>query len=318
MIADLRSLLQNHLNDTSCGFSVGGFGALAEFHDAEAEPEQSNGSNFSSSSPRGALRVELSGQERALAYEVRAEHAERWQCGIGIIGDTAASSMSGRTALTELDVDHDAIRTSDRSMRLFDLGAGMPHVDFCVRTDDHTLIEALRRYTGQAVIASGHAALEAIIDSSPHRVVTSRIARIEVYQRIDRHRTPPGPHTHLLPELLRHRRTHSANVPIPKGTAPLLTLHPENPLVDALGRQRDFLSDAFLRFESVLERFGDPAYVAEKQRFRAAIDGNQAPEDYVAASSRIGRLAQRIAFRQLIHSGIDNARLERWRTHFRF
>ena len=318
MISDLQTLLKTHLDDSNCGFSVGGFGALAEFHDAEAEPEQSNGNQLCRSSPRGALRIELSGRERALAYEVRAEHAERWQCGIGIIGDSAASRMSGRTALTELDVDHNAVRASDRSMRLFDLGAGMPHVDFCVRTDDHTLIETLRRYAGKTVIASGHAALEAIIDSSPHRVVTSRIARIEVYQRIDRHQTPPGPHTHLLPDLLNHRRTHSANVPLPKDTAPLLTLHPENPLVDALGRERDFLSAAFVRFESVLERFGDPAYIAEKRRFRAAIDANQAPEDYVAASSRIGRLAQRIAFRQFMHSGIDNASLERWRTHFRF
>jgi hypothetical protein len=52
-------------------------------------------------------------------------------------------------------------------------------------------------------------------DSDDHRVFLSRVGRAEVYQAIplpDAKR-PDGPHTHVLPKLLRAGRTHSANDP---------------------------------------------------------------------------------------------------------
>ena len=66
---------------------------------------------------------------------------------------------------------------------------------------------------------------------SPHRVLVGPCGRIEVYQTIPPvdGRSPDGPHTHVLPKLLRAGRTHAANLPIPDGLVPCLTIHPSRP-----------------------------------------------------------------------------------------
>jgi hypothetical protein len=271
--AEFREFLYSQLCDRGCGFSIGGLGALAEFHDPEAELSPGTDAHVCARSARGAIRIDL-GQ------------------------------------------DKHAIDAADRDAVLFDLGAGMPHIDYCVRTADAALIETLRRYLGEQVVSKTHPLMDTIVDASPHRVVFSKLARIEVYQRIDRHVTPTGPHTHLLPDLLKGRRSHSANIPIPSGQLPLLNIHPENPLHDAVGQPRAFDQAAFARFELLLQAFGDPIYVAEKKRMRAALKRQLPAGEYIAASSRVGRLAQRIVLRQANFTPIDKTYLRTWQTRF--
>lgn len=310
-------ILSTSLGDSGCGFSVGGFGALAEFQDAALLEHSSGGPTWFARSARGALAIEAQWPATALAYEGLAAAADGWQHGICLFGELDANRLPGRDRLTELGRDEAAVRDIDRDGLLFDLGAGLPHVEFCVRTNDRTLVRLLRAHLGQAVIAVGHPVMEAVIDASPHRVVRSRLARIEVYQRIDRHQTPVGPHTHLLPDLLQRRRTHSANLPLPRSRVPLLTLHPEHPLHDEQGRQRPFVRTAYDRFEHVLQRCGDRRYTAEKLRLRAAIERGDTPQSYAPARTRLGRLAQRVTLRQLAHTHPDPASYAPWRARFR-
>ncbi|MGR8919219.1 MAG: DUF6925 family protein [Gammaproteobacteria bacterium] len=316
MTAQLTALLTSHLEDPSCAFSVGGFGALAEFQDPEARIEQRAG-RVTAYSPRGALAAAASGVENVLAYETLSAREDAWQHGVAIYADAAAATGAQRACLTELGPDVAAVRERDREALLFDLGVGLPNADFCIRTRDAALIELLRRHLGASVVRAGHPVLEAMIDASPDRVVSSRFARIEVCQKIDRHQTPAGPHTHLLPDLLGKGRTHSARVPLPPGAMPLLTLHPENPLVDAEGHPRDFSRAAFDRFQRLLERCGDATYVAEKRRLAAALERAVPPDAYPRPASRIARLAHRVTLRQLTHLGGDAATIDQWKQSVR-
>lgn len=317
-MTELGKLLRRLVRENAHGFSVGGLGAIAEFEDLPLEVTESSGAELEIAvrGLRGAMHIQLTGLESALAYELQSKDADGWQLGLVIVGSADAFRMSGRKVLTELGQDRASIYPSHRSALLFDIGADLPNIDFCIRTQDIGLVSMLRRHVGETILTKGNPTIETLIDASPNRVVMSRISRIEVYQPIGRTRTPPGPHTHLLPDLLSRRRTHSANIPIPAGYLPLLTIHPENPMVDAYGKRRGFVKAPHSHFDRLLELYGNSLYVSEKRRFVAAIVHGRAPEDYVPADSRVGRLAQRIALRQLRQTINESSNLNRWLTYF--
>lgn len=312
MNQDLATLLRDCLADPGYAYSIGGYGALAEFHDDTACAGAGDSTTLSLVSPRGALRVELGAIGTARAWESLSASAGRWQCGIGLLATQARAARAARRVLTELGADREAVHAPHREQLLFDLGVGLPHADFCIRSDDSALVGVLRASLGETIAEAGHPLLDTIIEAAPHRVVRSSAARIEVYQRIDRQRTPDGPHTHLLPGLLGRRTAHDAALPYPRDCLPVLTVHPENPLVDAEGRARPFARDAWQRFESVLERYGDPHYVAEKKRQFDAVARGIAPTDYAQPGTRLGRLARRIALRQLAHVLPDPTPCQPW------
>ena len=213
--------------------------------------------------------------------------------------------MGGRGVLTELGADRGALRDIDRDALLFDLGVEAPHVDFCVRTADAELIAVLRQAAGQSILGPGHPAMAAIVATSPHRVAISRLGRVEVYQPIPSGpgaRAPIGPHTHLLPQLLRNARSHSANMPIPDGWAPALNLHPASPVTDSLGHPRPFDASAHTAFQVLLRQYAPPGVVAEKAMIVRAVLAGDGPHGYLVAPTRAERKAARVALRQMLHT----------------
>ena len=291
----LLDLIYSQLHDHGAGLSIGCLGALAEFHETGAHYQRS-AHTLTVIGEHGAVTVGLSGDEHFCAYEAPSSHGDAWQVGIALLAPSRRGAA--RNTLTELGADHDAIAKQGRGLPLFDLGLAMPNVDYCVRSGDAQVIAALRAHCGETVVTPGHALLTLLIEASPTRVVVSPVARIEVYQTIARDHTPQGSHTHLLPDLLARRRTHAANLPLPKGALPLLTIHPENPVFDDLGRRRPFSAAAFARFEALLERHGVPEYVLAKSHYRAAFADGQAPAVDAESHTRIGRAALRMARRQ--------------------
>ena len=117
---------------------------------------------------------------------------------------------------------HRALREQDRAAVLFDLGLDLLQVDACVLVADPDVAAELRAYAGRPVFEPGNPAMGVILAASPHRVFMSRLGRIEVFQPIPppNGKSPEGPHTHVLPKLLRHRRTHAATEPIPTASCP--------------------------------------------------------------------------------------------------
>ena len=110
--------------------------------------------------------------------------------------------------------------------------------------------------------------MKVILAANPHRVFVSRLGRIEVCQPIPPPggKSPTGPHTHVLPKLLAHGRTHSANEPLPPGWIPCAYFYPPHPARDPLGLRRPFQAERQVAFQVLLKRYGDPQRLALKER----------------------------------------------------
>lgn len=305
-----------YLEDADSGWSIGTDGAIAEFLRAAEEPATvevtENGGQVETAC--GALHAVLGAGVEAVAYERISSHPGRWSHGIVFCVLRAMATGNCRQVLTEAGPDGRAARPTDRDAILFDMGVGAPHVDFCVRTADPSLIAELRRAEGTDVLIPDHPAMAAIKEANPHRVCLSALGRIEVYQPIASSgtRTPEGPHTHLLPELLETGRTHAPGTPVPTGTYPCLGLHPPHPLSDALGHERPFDAAVHASFQALLERFAPPGFVEEKRRIIAAVLDGEDPAAYAPAATPEGRAAARVALRQLIHTHGEVAELDAW------
>ena len=314
---DVGAVLAAHMADPASGFSVGALGALAEFHRAEGEAlalDDRDGLRIATG--RGALAIGALAGVVPVAYEYPAADGESWRHGVVFCLAAARARGAARRTLAELGPDMAAVRPEDRAGLLFDMGAGAANVDFCVRSSDPALVAALRAAVGRPVFAPGNPVMGAILEANPHRVAVSALARAEIYQPIGRTRTPEGPHTHLLAELLRAGRTHAATVPVPGGMLPCLTLHPANPLLDGSGRPRPFDPGAHSAFQGLAERWAAPGYAEEKRRVLAALDAGADPAAFAPARTRLGRAALKVALRQRLAAGGGGPRVAAWRRAF--
>jgi hypothetical protein len=305
-------VVAGHLREPSSTWSVGTFGVLAEFARAPEEPCEI--SDLAIVTGRGAIRVARAPEIRALAYEALSARPGQWHHGVFFCLRHADSHLQAHRTVAELGPDRDAVRPEDRKAILFDLGLGAASFAFCIRTTDAALLGELRRAAGAKLLDPSLSLARRIIEASPHRVALTRLARIEVYQPIapEDGQTPTGPHTHLIPSLLRPALTHSANVAVPPGWVPALALYPAHPVQDEHGRPRPFAPDAHTAFQALVERYGDPDARAAKAALLAAIERGDPPSSWRAPASRSARAARRIALRQLRQSGASSALLDAW------
>jgi hypothetical protein len=316
MTAATIDLLRREIADPDTQWSLGTFGAIAEFSRDPDEPVtllQSDDA-VSAVTARGGIAIRHHPRSRPLASESITKSG--WNQRIALCLSEADGAMGGRTVLTELDADTEALRPQDRESVLFDLGLGAPHADFCVRICHRDTAAQLRDHAGRAVFEPGNPAMGLILAASPHRVFISRLGRIEVYQPIPpaTGKSPDGPHTHVLPKLLKSGRTHAATEPIPEGWVPCAHLYPPHPLRDGSGAARSFDAARHDSFQSVIERFGHPDSLAIKRRVRDAISAQAPPS--AMAHDRHGRTNIRIALRQLKAAGHASPVLQSWLQNF--
>ncbi len=313
----ISAVLRKHLNSPASSFSIGSFGAIAEFNRDRVEQLTIDRSDqLTIATNRGAIRIVLDKDVQPLAYETLSSNPDRWQQGVAFCLPTAAATRSRRNAITELGPDRDALHKVDREAILFDMGVAAANIDFCVRTDDLSLITLLREAEGQSYLKLASTVWNAVIQTSPPRVVISNLGRFEVYQPIGVTKTPEGPHTHLLPKLLASHRTHSANIPIPSHLTPSLTIHPPNPLVDQNGQFVPFNLSHYKNFNEILDQWGSPDYITEKRDLIQAILSGTIPGEYPKPERRITRAALRITLRQLHQQDKANPHVINWRQYF--
>ena len=308
--SDLRELVDSHLRSPGSSWSIGAFGAIAEFHRDASEPAGLRG--LSAVTARGAIAVRLAEGCRAVAYELLSARADLWLHGVALCLPEPDARTGARTRIAALGPDREALRPRDRGALLFDLGLGLANCEFCVRTGDAGLADALRAAEGTPALGNA-ALLDLLRRASPHRVMRSRAGRIEVFQDIaaEGGPSPSGPHTHQLPRLLRQGRTHAANIPIPAGRLPCLSLYPPNPVQDAEGARKPFDREEWAAFQALLERFGDPEHLRVKREVFAAVREAKPPEPSAFASRR-ARAACRVALRQLKKLDGTSPALEQW------
>lgn len=320
-MADLERLLREHLADWRSGWSMGSFGAIAEFHQDQGEiPVIDQRDTLTRATRRGAIAIDRRrlAEVKPVAYETLSPKKHRWNHAVTLCLSESAARRKARSVLTELGADDEAIRGIDRTGILFDMGLSLPQCDFCVRTSDPKLLATLRANLGRSLFEHDNAAMAAILAAHPHRVALTNIGRVEVYQKIGGPDTggvsPPGPHTHVLPKLLRTGRTHSANTPIPEGLLPLASLHPGNPVVGPMGEEREFDPELHRSFQRLLRKFGTDGNFDLKQRVAQAVTTGQSAAEFEYPDNRLARACVRLALRQLrreAEAAKDDAVLER-------
>ena len=314
---EIGQVLCKHLRDASSSFSIGSFGAIAEFHrrsDESLELDESKDLKIATS--RGAIQIDLVDDVEPLAYEALSRRSGCWQQGVVFCLPKKTAKSNGRSTLTELGVDVMAVREEDRDAILFDMGLAATNVDFCIRTRDPELLKHLRQSAGRSIFEPGNGIMGAIIEAGPNRIAISTLGRVEVYQGIGKTKTPEGPHTHVLPKFLKSGRTHSANIPVPSGYLPCLSLYPANPLLDSMGRNKPFDSKSHTAFQELLSIWGRDSYTTEKQRVRQALEAGAAAESYEPVATRLARTALRVTLRQARQSRGQDELLAEWTSLF--
>lgn len=314
---EARSLIRTHLSDPQCGWGIGTFGAIAEFHRAPDEACHTEDlETLTYVTARGGLHIDLRPGIEIVAYEGLSAYRERWLHGLVFCLPRAKGTGGQRTCLTELGPDDAALLAHDRDSVLFDVGVGAPHLDACIRTGDPELLAILRRHAGAHVVQAGHPVLRAIIEASPHRIFISRLGRAEVYQEIATDISPEGPHTHLFPKILGAGRTHASGIPLGKDALPCLWLFPPNPVFDDRGEQKPFDPTQSAAFQSLIARYGDPEFASAKSRAKDALASHGAPDSISPPRSRLERTALRIALRQFESEHGASNLTRAWRDAF--
>lgn len=312
--ASAYDLIASQLDDPDAQWSLGTFGAIAEFIRDADEPAAFTRDEQSTAvvTPRGGMRLDVRPDLRPLAFETIT--TQGWSQRVAFCLPEAESAMNRRAVLTELGPDRRALRAQDSSAVLFDLGLGVHQVDCCVRTADADLIAGLRAAAGRSLFEPGNPAMGLILRHSPHRVFATRAGRAEVYQTIP---TPggkasEGPHTHVLPKLLAHKRTHAATEPIPRGFVSCAHLYPAHPLRDGYGRALPFDAGRYAAFQRMLSRYGDIEHVKLKRNVVKALNAGAGPEAIAMPSDRFAQASIRIALRQVKASGGPSPALTAW------
>ena len=307
------------LDDPHTGWSLGTFGAFAEFSREASEdaPLTRDQNTIGIVTSRGATSIGRHPATRILPYEILSKLPNAWSQGVMICLPQSDAAMAGNALITDIGTDTEAL-VGDSDARFFDLGLGVHHVDFCIRTDDPALVRLLERHSGTAFSDVGETVIGAIREACPVRVFRSQLGRIEVYQRIpsesaDDH-TPAGPNTLVIAELLAHHRTHAANIPVPEGWLPCLAAYPPNPIRAGDGDIQSFNQEAFYRFQDLINWFAPPELSGIKQQVFDAVSTGKMPEAVASPKTRAERTALRVALRQYHQLHGPSGILDSWKA----
>lgn len=316
-------MVRRHADDSASAWALGTFGAVAEFlrDPDERVHVRLDVDVVEAATDRGAMRLTPHPLLDAVAFERPLSQGRSWSQSIALCLPRDACAMHRRATLTELGPDREAVRPQDREAILFDLGLGALQVDACIRTSDAELIAVLRAAEGASVFDPVRSPMGAILRHGPNRVFCGQIGRIEVFQPIPPPGgvSPEGPHTHLLPKMLRTGRTHAATEPIPAGLVPVVHLGPSHPTKTMLGKPRPFDHQAYAAFQALLAAYGDPAHQAVKHEILAAIADGVGPDDRREGNrreseTRPARAAARVALAQAAALYGETPALDAWRA----
>lgn len=317
-MANIVDLLTEQISNPDTQWSLGTFGGIAEFSRDRDEPATltTSDSSVSAVTARGGVAITIRDGLRPFASESITRKDWSHRVALCLPQDTCV--MNRRTVLTELNRDSDALREEDRDGVLFDLGLNALQADLCVRIRDDDVIARLRPCLNRPVFDPDNPAMSIILATNPHRVFISRAGRVEVYQPIPppTGKSPEGPHTHVLPKLLRSHRTHPATEPIPDGWIPCAHLYPAHPARNALGVAQAFDATRHDAFQELLDGHGHAEAVAAKKQIVAAIVNEASPDSQHVAQDRITRASIRIAIRQLMAAQHPSRSLPAWRAMF--
>ena len=228
---DIRSFVADTLRPGGGTWVSGIYGAIAEFTIGNDEDVALDlgGSEVAAVTERGAIAFHLSDRVRALALGAGPHPAEADIVVLALPREHVRAEAP--LGLSALGADHGAIRTAARGDAVFDFGLGSVAGGFCIRTAEPDLLEALECHVGRPWPALLAALGRDLLRLSPTRVVRSPIGRIEVATPIPPPggRSPPGPHTHFLPDLLAIGGDLPPSLQLPASHVPCAVYHSRRP-----------------------------------------------------------------------------------------
>lgn len=289
----------------SNGWSIGTFGAIAEFMREQDEPVEisRNASSIELITQRGAMRIAPAVELKGVAWDNLSARGRGWSHELAFCVERPAVSVE---AITPMGPDKAAIRAADRGASLYNLGTCQGAVTLAIRSRDAKLNRALEAAAGRSLFDHPEVVCE-LMRAQPHRIGMSAAGRIEVFQPIpdEEGSSPAGPHTHVLPKLIAARLTHASTAPVPSGWQPALTMHPPSPWRDRLGTPCPFNAEVDRQFASLLERFGTNEDKAIEAEIRDLLmkSGNATGWP----KSRRARLKARITLRRFAATGNQQA-----------
>jgi len=225
---DIRSFVLQSLQGRR-GTWVGGIvGAVGEFAAAPGQGirVEREGETVIASTPGARLRFRIDDDVRALTFETRETPLDRSRIVLAVQRERGRPAVA--CALTALGPDVDAIVPEDRDAELFDLGLGRKEAHFCVRVGAGDARDALLSATGSVFPANLPRITPALLADSPARVIETALGRIEILTRIPPPggQSPPGPHTHLLPDHIASGRTMPTGMELPRAYLPGAIFYP--------------------------------------------------------------------------------------------
>ncbi|MCF8481456.1 MAG: DUF1289 domain-containing protein [Rhodospirillum sp.] len=226
-VAALDRLILGSLDDSQAHWSIGVPGAAVEFNGLDESLLTARLWEYGGEvrGGQGGVRVVL--DHGAQKIKMIGHPTADGRVGrIDLCLYTRKAAMSNRWTLGEIGPDVEALRTGDRQGVLFDLGLGLPHIDYCVRVEEAGLLALLREWRGKPVLGEDRTVFDALRAASPHRVLLTRMGRVEVWSPIPEAdgETPIGPHSHLDPERIVKGWTVDPESPLPETLYPLISL----------------------------------------------------------------------------------------------
>jgi predicted Fe-S protein YdhL (DUF1289 family) len=228
---EILSFAADRLRGREGGWTMGCYGAVAEFRIEDGEPGEVEirGGTITARTDRGAFRLTVDGSVRALAlYEAPGALTLR---AVILVLPRIRAGIPRAAGLEPLGADRTAIRPDEQDHSLYDLGLSRGTTRFCVRAGQPDLIAALDGVAGRPWQDAMRSVGDKIRQANPVRVVETALGRIEVRTPIPSqgNLSPSGPHTHLLPDLLALGHEVAPDVELPKAYAAGAIFYPSPP-----------------------------------------------------------------------------------------
>ena len=316
IMEDIFSILTRHLQDPETGWSIGTFGALAEFH---WEPDEIKKIILENDfgrvvTARGAIEIQRHRKLRLIPYETISTIPNAWSQGVMVCLPQKEAAFKTSKGVTEIRAGFNSLMPKLEG-RLFDLGFEFPHIKICVRTTDPNLSENLTNATGSSFLALRAETIKSIKAANPVRVFRSQIGCIEVSQKIPDSKsiTPTGPHTHVLPALLKQNLDHASNIPIPDGWTVVAAFYPAHPVRNKDGSLKAFDQIAFKAFQELIDNHAPVELAEAKHEAWQLLRRSVPPNINLMPKTRHARTAFRVALRQWEHLHTGTINSNNWR-----
>jgi hypothetical protein len=221
---DLARLVHATLAEEAGAWSIGVEGAVAEY--AASHPARQIvrvGRSITAIDDDGGLRLTIT--DDVAAFVISGDDARPV---LAVVLGVPHRNLEMPRRGVSLRSDDEPLRAHDYGATLADLGFGRRAVAFCVRSTDADIVRALQAVEGRDWPAALEEVGELLVARSPHRVVTSRAGRVEVFVPIPPADgvAPEGTHTHLSPGALELDQDLPSMFALPSGFAPVATFHP--------------------------------------------------------------------------------------------